>query len=72
MVRVEIEDVYPIIAQLRATAEKRGLSQAAVARLSGVSQQAVNRIFTGRSASPQLSCVLQIAAGLGVRVGVVG
>ena len=54
--------------RLRQLREQRGFSLAEVARLSGMTRQAVHRIETGENTNPKIDTIARIAQALGGRV----
>jgi transcriptional regulator with XRE-family HTH domain len=62
-------EVRRVMAELKAERERQGLTLAQLAERSGVDKGAISKLETGRQANPTVDTLSRIAAGLGIRVG---
>jgi transcriptional regulator with XRE-family HTH domain len=62
-------EVRRVMADLKAERERQGLTLAQLAERSGIDKGAISKLETGRQVNPTVDTLSRIAAGLGVRVG---
>jgi hypothetical protein len=62
-------EVRRVMAALKVERERQALSLALLAERSGIDEGAISRLETGRQVNPSMDTLSRIAAGLGMRVG---
>jgi ribosome-binding protein aMBF1 (putative translation factor) len=62
-------EVRRVMAELKAERERQGLSLAQLAKRSGLDKGAISKLETGVQVNPTVDTLSRLAAGLGVRLG---